>query len=87
MNVFILFGSMNTVFGYCYINIIFIISHSMSLTTNVALSPDSEKSRFWMFRAINYSVQLSLSAHTLLLLYSDLYEWSQTFCKCFYQQQ
>jgi len=46
MNVFILFGSMNTVFGYHYINIIFIISHSMSLATNAALSPDSEKSRF-----------------------------------------
>jgi len=87
MNVFILFDSMNTVFDYHYINIIFIISHSMSLTTNTALSPDSEKSRFWIFRAINYSVQLSLPAHTLLLLYSDLYEWSQTFCKCSHWQQ
>jgi len=46
MNVFILFGSMNTVFDYHYINIIFIISHSMSLAMNAALSPDSEKSRF-----------------------------------------
>jgi len=74
MNVFILFGSMNTVFDYHYINIIFIISHSMSLTMNAALSSDSEKSRFQIFKAINYSVQLSLSAHTLLLLYSNLYE-------------
>jgi len=46
----------------------------MSLTMNAALSSDSEKSRFQIFKAINYSVQLSLSAHTLLLLYSDLYE-------------